>query len=136
MKTIWSGRVFRRDGDAEQPALAGGVDPVHRLHRGDLEPFGPDSGPTFRILAVSRSVTSAAPSGRKAIPHGTRSPVATTLATASWSSSPCGGRVGRGGEAGRFAGGVGLGGPKAHPAAAVARLTATNATGPAQAPVR
>jgi hypothetical protein len=51
-------------------------------------PFALDFGPTLRIFRVSRSVTSAAPSGRKSIAHGTSRPLAMTVATTSMPSSP------------------------------------------------
>ena len=44
-----------------------------------VRPLESDLGPTCRMRPVSRSVTRAAPSGRKAIPHGTARPLASTV---------------------------------------------------------
>src|SRR5689334_4496737 len=46
-----------------------------------VRPSGPASGPTLRILVVSRSVTNADRSGRKAIPQGTARCLAMTVVT-------------------------------------------------------
>src|SRR3954468_21381264 len=72
-------------------------------------------GPTLRIRLVSRSVTSAPPSGRYAMPHGTLSPFATTVATTPISPLGLGFTDGVGSFGGEPAESGG-GGPKLHPA--------------------
>lgn len=83
-----------------------------------FSPSGPDSGPTRRIRPLSRSVTSAAPSGRKAIAHGTRRPLASTVVTTSWPAPP-GLAVADGvGKVGGSPAGSGSGSPRLQPAVA------------------
>src|SRR5262245_31819983 len=80
------------------------------------------SGETCTIRRLSRSVTSADPSGRNAIPHGTARfsliTVATTLGGPSSTELLLGG-----GRLGGAPPSAGSGGPKAHPA--VARTAAS-----------
>src|SRR5690349_4989827 len=82
----------------------------------------PATGPTLRIRALSRSVTSPVPSGRKAMPHGMASPLAiTSTAPPELSPLPPGGvgdtlGVGSRGGAPAWSGG---GAPKLHPARVV-----------------
>ncbi len=46
-----------------------------------VSPFAPAGAAIFTMRRVSRSVARAVPSGRNAIPHGTSSPCAMTVAT-------------------------------------------------------
>src|SRR5437899_5122067 len=81
-----------------------------------VRPSGAASGPTLSILPVSRSVTSAVPSGRKATPHGTFRCLATTstaVCTASGALEALADGLGSRGGAPDWSGG---GGPKLQPA--------------------
>ena len=70
-----SGRRRCRAGRRRRPACTS----ASRCTSVTVSPSASDSGPTCRIRAVSRSVTSAPPSGRNAMPHGTSSPLASTV---------------------------------------------------------
>ena len=94
-----------------------------------FRPSTSEPGPTFRIRAVSRSVTSAAPSGRNAMPHGTSSPLASTVTTTSCSpGEPEPAELEGLGRLGGSPATSGSGGPKAHPvltASTAPRVAAT-----------
>ena len=84
-------------------------------------------GPTFRIRLLSRSVTSAVPSGRNATPHGTASPLTITCAATLASGVLLGVTVGVGNRGGLPVCSS-LGGPNAQPLVirAVASTTPTH----------